>query len=356
MQLTRRGKKGSWWFRFTAPNGKRIQRSAQTTDRRQAQEYADKLKSEMWRVLKLDEKPRMSWQQAVIRFVREQEHKKTIGNMKLYLRFLDQWLHGLMLDEITRETINQVTTGRLADGLSHASVNRHLEVLRAVLRRARDDWEWVDTIPTVKMLDEPKRRIRWLTEEQATTLLTELPEHIRAMARFSLATGLREANVTGLEWSQVDLPRRIAWIHADQAKAEKAIPVPLNTDAVIVIRQQIGKHKHRVFSYKGNPVKKAGTAAWRKALARAGIENFRWHDLRHTWASWHVQAGTPLHALQEMGGWESAEMVKRYAHLGADHLAEYAGNISGLKVVDEKSGANLVAKLPGKKIDRNAVT
>ena len=53
------------------------------------------------------------------------------------------------------------------------------------------------------------------------------------------------------------------------------------------------------------------------ALERARIENFRWHDLRHTWASWHVQKGTPLVALQELGGWESAQMVRRYAHLSA---------------------------------------
>lgn len=63
---------------------------------------------------------------------------------------------------------------------------------------------------------------------------------------------------------------------------------------------------------------------WRLALARAGIEDFRFHDLRHTWASWLVQAGVPLFVLQEMGGWESLEMVKRYAHLSPTHLAEYA--------------------------------
>lgn len=60
---------------------------------------------------------------------------------------------------------------------------------------------------------------------------------------------------------------------------------------------------------------------------RAGIENFRWHDLRHTWASWHVQSGTPLNVLQELGGWESVEMVQRYAHLGRSHLAAYADNL-----------------------------
>ena len=74
------------------------------------------------------------------------------------------------------------------------------------------------------------------------------------------------------------------------------------------------------------------TKAWYAALAAAGIEDFRWHDLRHTWASWHVQAGTPLFALQEMGGWETAEMVRRYAHLAADHLVPYAETLCKLAV------------------------
>ena len=66
----------------------------------------------------------------------------------------------------------------------------------------------------------------------------------------------------------------------------------------------------------------------RKAVAQAGLVDFRWHDLRHTWASWHVQAGTPLHALQEMGGWSTMEMVQRYAHLSAAHLVDHAERIA----------------------------
>jgi len=75
---------------------------------------------------------------------------------------------------------------------------------------------------------------------------------------------------------------------------------------------------------------KAGTKWWRKALERAGIENFTWHGLRHTWASWHVQNGTPLNVLQELGGWSSYEMVQRYAHLAPDHLSDYANKLEGI--------------------------
>jgi len=84
-----------------------------------------------------------------------------------------------------------------------------------------------------------------------------------------------------------------------------------------------------VFTYKSHPVLQPSTRAWRKALKREEIEDFCWHSLRHTWASWHIQGGTPLYVLQEMGGWASSEMVRRYAHLSADHLAPYAAKING---------------------------
>ncbi len=169
-----------------------------------------------------------------------------------------------------------------------------------------------------------------MTHAEAERLIVELPDHLAAMVRFSLETGLRQANVTGLQWSQVDLVRRCAWIHPDQAKARKAIAVPLTNTAVLVLGGLIGKHQTHVFSYRDKPVMQPNNGAWIKALIRSGIVDFRWHDLRHTWASWHVQAGTPLHVLQELGGWESAEMVRRYAHLSSEHLAGYVEKFSGL--------------------------
>jgi len=95
----------------------------------------------------------------------------------------------------------------------------------------------------------------------------------------------------------------------------------------------LGASSTHVFSYRGNPVHQVNTKAWRLALQRAGIAEFRWHDLRHTWASWHAQAGTPLHVLQELGGWESAEMVRKYSHLSTVHLTEYVDRVSSLRLV-----------------------
>jgi integrase len=111
--------------------------------------------------------------------------------------------------------------------------------------------------------------------------------------------------------------------------------VPIGT----IVLQQVGTHPTHVFSYKGTPITQVSTKAWYAALERAGIDNFRWHDLRPTWASWHVQNGTPLFALQELGGWESAEMVRCYARLAAEHLAPYAERLVTLSAAaDERHG------------------
>ena len=167
------------------------------------------------------------------------------------------------------------------------------------------------------------------------------------MVRFSLSTGLREANVTGLEWNQLDMQRKVAWVHPDQSKVKKALAVPLNDTAIEVLKRQIGKHSRFVFTYKGKTVLRANNTAWRNGLIKAGIENFCWHDLRHTWASWHIQRGTPLNVLQELGGWESVEMVRRYAHLGSQHLAVHAGNVElGYDTNTTQSDFKVVSNAP----------
>lgn len=79
-------------------------------------------------------------------------------------------------------------------------------------------------------------------------------------------------------------------------------------------------------SKQGRLLNDPNNRAWRQALEKAGIEDFRWHDLRHRWASWHIQNGTPLYVLKKLGGWKTLVMVERYAHLLPENLARYAGN------------------------------
>lgn len=269
---------------------------------------------------------RHTWRDAAARWIRDTDykadHQKDVGK----LRWLDQYLGALYLDEISRDVVDSVVDVKRQQ-VKLSTVNRYLSLIRAILRMARDEWEWLHRVPRIRLCVEPKGRVRWLTPEQAAKLLRELPDHLRAMAAFTLATGLRQRNVSYLRWDQVDLGRGMAWIYADQSKSRKAIAVPLNRDALLILRTQQGLNSEWVFVYQGRPVDRASTKAWAAAKRRAGIADFRWHDLRHTWASWHAQKGTTLHQLMELGGWSSMDMVLRYAHFTGEHLRVASQNI-----------------------------
>lgn len=117
---------------------------------------------------------------------------------------------------------------------------------------------------------------------------------------------------------------------ADQHKNGKAHSVPLNEAALRVLEKRKGDHQTHVFTYEGNPIVQVNTKAWRNALVRAGIEDFRWHDLRHTFATWHREAGTPTHELQRLGGWKTLEMVERYAHVAPEGLQVAASRLDNV--------------------------
>ena len=322
-------RRGTWWIDVTTPAGERIRRSAGTADRAQAQELHDKLKAQSWRVHRLGEKPSHTWDEAGYKFLLETQHKATHHQDKAKLRWLQPYLRGKPLAEIDRELIGRI--GQIkAERSSPANANRTLALIRAILRKAALEWEWIDKVPKIRLYKEAKRRVRWLKPAEVQRLLAELPLHQCDLVIFALSTGLRQSNVVKLEWSQVDMSRYVAWIHPDQAKARRAIHVPLNSSAMEVLTRQVGKHPTRVFTYRGRPIAWANTRQWREALKRAGIEDFRWHDLRHTWASWLAQAGTPLNVLQELGGWESESMVRRYAHLAPAQLVEHSEKVARL--------------------------
>jgi len=282
--------------------------------------------------------------EAVMRWLTESQHKRSLDDDKAHLRWLDSHLKNYFLHQITRDVLDEVADKKLKEGVTPATVNRMLEIVRAILRKAEREWGWLEKAPAVRMRKEDTKRIRWLTKEGAARLIKELPSHLADLAIFSLTTGLRKSNVTNLQWRDVDLIKKHALIHPDQAKTKKAIPVPLNDTAINVLRKQIGKHPEFVFTYGGKRIIQCNTKAWKNALKRAGIDNFRWHDLRHTWASWHVQNGTSLQELQQLGGWSSLEMVLRYAHLSSDHLKEAANRVNvtiSLHSAYESNQANL---------------
>ncbi len=367
MSIFRRGE--TWYASFTLPDGKRFKQSLGTKDKRQATELHDKLKAETWRVSKLGECPGMTFEEACVRWLEEKANKKSLDDDKSRISFWLKHFSGMQLKDISERhiyaAIQKMTNRRHEENwrlMAEAATKRgkkppayvpklastatkatHLAFIKALLRTAERDWKMLDKAPIVKVPQPKNKRIRWLEPHEAKRLIDECPEPLKSVVEFALATGLRRSNIINLEWKQIDMQRRVAWINPEDAKAGRAIGVALNDTACRVLKKQIGNHQQWVFVYRQSSTRPDGSkspvvrkmrydanTSWRAALKRAGIEDFRFHDLRHTWASWLVQSGVPLSALQEMGGWESIEMVRRYAHLAPNHLTEHARQIDSI--------------------------
>lgn len=343
-----------WWCRWTV-SGETVRESAGTADRKEAQEYHDRRRADLWRAEKLGER-RVDWDTAALEWLEHHARaKRSYPDDLLRLKWLQPRLTGRALDTIDTTFLLELRTARKAAGrlrhshaagateprgVSESTVNRYLAVVSAVLHYAAAR-AWITAAPKIPYFEEPEGRIDWFTPEEAAAVVAELErktprakrsrtEHLARMARFTLATGLRRANVTGLQWANVDFGRRVAWAWPDEMKAGRSLAVPLNDDAIAVLRECWGDHKDWVFTYRGQPVTETKTRAWDEACSRAGITRRpTWHVLRHTWATWMVMQGTPLEVLMKLGGWASIDMVLRYAHFAPGYLAEYADRIAG---------------------------
>lgn len=367
MSIFRRG--SVWYGSYTTPGGKRIKESLGTEDRKQAQELHDRRKAELWRIERLGDFPDVTFEEACLRWLEEKAHKKSLDADKGRIGFWLMHFEGVLLKDISEAKIyaavSRMTNRKAKERWEQRAVSmakrgldigeykpaavststkaKHLALMKALMRAAEREWKWIEKSPVIKVPQERNKRVRWLEPAEAKRLIDECPEPLKSTVEFALATGLRRSNIVDLKWQQIDLQRKVAWIYPEESKSGRAIGVALNEMAEAVLRRQIGRHHNWVFVHTESVKRNDGTTtasvrkmrvdsntAWRAALKRAGIEDFRFHDLRHTWASWLIQAGVPLSALQEMGGWESIEMVQRYAHLAPNHLTEHARQIDAI--------------------------
>ena len=196
MSLYRRKDSPFWWVKLPPIRGESrpLQQSTGTTDKRQAQQVHDRLAAARWEQDRLGVRPRHTWEEAVVRWLLETKHKATHKDDIAKLRWLDPYLGGKQLDEIDRTLVDRIKFDREKIATA-GTTNRYLALIRAILRRACHEWEWIDRVPKFKLFKEAEGRVRSLTPQEFERLCSELPAHLADMARFSVATGLRQANV-----------------------------------------------------------------------------------------------------------------------------------------------------------------
>lgn len=207
MSLYQRG--GTWWL-YIVHDGARIRRSTGTADRQEAQRIHDQIKADLWN--RKHHPDSHTFAEAVALWLET-------GEKGLPDRYR---LNALDIADLTLAELDEKRLRAILARFSGTTKNRVINLLTAVLNCAVAAG-WIVKIPHMMRVKKKDDRTRWLTLEEWQRLECELPCHLRQMARLALATGLRENNVIGLEWSQIDLGRRVAWVHADQTKTGKPL-------------------------------------------------------------------------------------------------------------------------------------
>ena len=236
-------------------------------------------------------------------------------------RFIEEF-KGKTLREITVQDVERLKA-KLAREVAPATVNRYLGVLKSLFTKAIE-WGKAESNPVkkVRLFKENNARVRYLTEEEETALMGEMPEEYRSIIIVALHTGMRRGELFGLRWQDVNFATGVITI--PRAKHGEVRHIPMNDMARETLRSLPSRLRSEyVFA------SKVGTAlnpqnfvnrVFGPAMNRAKVEDFRFHDLRHTFASRLVMAGVDLVTVKELMGHKDIRMTLRYSHLSPEHL------------------------------------
>ena len=215
-----------------------------------------------------------------------------------------------------------------------ATVNRYLAVLSHAFSIAVKDWGWLEGNPLRKVsrLKEPRGRVRVLDDHERERLLASCRNsyepRLYSLVVLALSTGARQGELLRLKWQDIDFNRGVAVVHETKNKSRKALPITGLANDLLRNRSTVRRiDSDYVFSdSKGNP--SYPRVAWERALKEAQIADFRFHDLRHSAASYLAMNGATLAEIAEVLGHKTLAMVKRYSHLTEQHTSKVVARMN----------------------------
>jgi integrase len=267
----------------------------------------------------------MTFSEACARYLQTKERKRSLkGDRKIIEHLKAEFGADTPITEITASRISAYKAKRLAAKskqfdrpLSGAAVNRPLALLRHLLRLAHEEWEVLDEVPKIRLEKEPEWRVRYLDEAEIARPLAECEKsrnpYLKAIVVLAINTGMRKSEVMALSWDRIDFPRGV--VRLERTKTGKRREIPMN-DAVYAVLAAFPAENRQGLVFKRKDGRGWGEIrkAFEEALERAGIEDFRFHDLRHTCASWLVMRGASLAEVRQILGHTTLAMTMRYAH------------------------------------------
>jgi integrase len=348
MGLFRRGT--TWWVSFTDSKGKRVRQSAQTNSKTEAQAILASLQTKVreGKFFDISQEPTVYFRDLLARVG---EHQRNLGRRSYESHFLSysKSLLGafghLTLKEITIEKVQAYQMQR-AKTVKPATANRSLAILRRTFNLGIR-WGLVKENPVAKvdLFPESRGRMRFLSREEQQSLLDCCSKRLRDVVLVALRTGMRRGELLGLRKQDLDFNRGL--IILTKTKTDRGRQVPMTDEVKTVLaRLAFGRQDdEHIFRNRWNGPYQQPRAEFVKAMGKAGIKDFRFHDLRHTYASDLVMAGVDIFTVSKLLGHSNVKTTMIYAHLSPDHakheMAKYQQYLA--KTADTKVSQSLEA-------------
>jgi integrase len=311
-----------WWMDFMY-HGTRVRRTTGTPDKRLAEAILGKVKSKVVEGVffdKLEEQDR-TFGEMMERYLAERSilkaPKSRVRDGSALKHLLPVFGEKLLV-EVTPKSLAAYRTQRRAEGSATATINKELQLVRHAFNLAMREWEWCRQNPMHKVaLEAAHNQVdRWLTTDEENSLLNTSPVWLREIITFALNTGMRQGEILALQWQDIDFYRGTLVVMKSKNHERRTIPLNNIVFELLSEKRVAGYTDGSVFvTGRGNPLKvRYLVRTFTKARDRAGLTDFRFHDLRHTFASRLVQRGIDLYKVQRLLGHKTGVMTQRYAH------------------------------------------
>jgi len=314
-----------WYIDYTSQNGKRVRkRVGHSKDQARLALKAVEIDLVKGKYLGISEPEKMIFEKLCGEYLTYARTNKTASSFRrdqVSINALLKTFGNCQIKDITAHDIDYHINQRKVT-LKNSTVNREVACIKHMFNKAVE-WGYLlnNPLKTVKKLKEPPGRIRYLNAEEIERLMVQCADHIKPIVVMALNTGMRKGEILHLQWGDIDFKNRI--LHIRQTKNNEHKTIPINDtllNCLLGLSPQLS-NQYVFANPEGNPYTDVKTG-FSRAVQRAGITDFRFHDLRHTFASRLVMAGTDLRTVQVLLGHKDIKMTMRYSHLSDTHLRE----------------------------------
>lgn len=340
-------KRGKVWYLKTKWNGQTIRKSTGTTSKELARKIQYKVQHELAEGKWFDRDPaeQVFFREVWEKYINEEAKYRSSSTYSRAQQCAKNFLPlfgDYKLSQITPSVLSTYKAKRLESKVSMTTVVKELSCIRRVFSLCKREWQLCKQSPFefFTMPKENPPRVRFLRPGQFEKILQKCPSWLKPMVIMARYTGMRRGNVLTLTWEQVDFPQRV--INLEYTKNGERLTIPISS---IVYNMLTSMRTAKVFRlncpyvfHDNGKLYSPGqvSVAFKRACKRAEIEDFRFHDLRHDFASNLVQKGTDLYPVQLLMGHKDGRMTQRYAHLKVDHLRDAVEMVEPLTMGAQK--------------------